>query len=389
MNAAVLTAMKPDLSPDLDRMGAHARWLLANGCNGLGVLGTTGEANSFGLHERKAILEGLIACGVPAGVMMPGTGCASLTDTVELTLHAKAQGCRGVLVLPPFYYKGPSDDGLFAYFSEVINRVGGGIAIYLYHFPQQSAVPFSLDLIGRLLKAYPGAVKGVKDSSGDYANMLAMVDHFAGTASRSIRARTNSCSDPGGWRRRLHHRGEQRQQPLGRHRLCQAHRPGSRCGPGHAGGDPPRRHLGAADPRPARSDRPQPRRRQLAHHPPAAPEARPPTGRRDLGRLAGGRRAAAAGPFAAVSRAARYEDGGSSRAPTLRPAASIGRPAALPGTGDGTTQLDDEHVRVTRWDFNPGAETGWHRHGWLYVVVPVTDGTLLLELPGGQTVTAN
>lgn len=179
VNAAVLTAMRPDLSPDPDRMAAHARWLLAHGCNGLGVLGTTGEANSFGLHERKQILEGLIARGVPAGTMMPGTGCASLTDTVELTLHAKAQGCRGVLLLPPFYYKAPSDDGLFAYFSEVVQRVGGGIALYLYNFPQQSAVPFSLDLIGRLLKAYPGVIKGSKDSSGDYANMQAMVREFA------------------------------------------------------------------------------------------------------------------------------------------------------------------------------------------------------------------
>lgn len=180
VNAAILTAMKPDFSPDLDRMAAHARWLLANGCNGLGMLGTTGEANSFGLTERKQILEGLIARGIPAAKLMPGTGCSNLSDTVELTLHARAQGCRGVLVLPPFYYKGPSDDGLFAYFSEVVNRVGGGIAIYLYHFPQQSAVPFSLDLIGRLLKAFPGAIKGVKDSSGDYANMKAMVDAFAG-----------------------------------------------------------------------------------------------------------------------------------------------------------------------------------------------------------------
>lgn len=179
VNAAVLTAMTPDLTPDLDRMAAHARWLLGHGCNGLGILGTTGEANSFGLHERKAILEGLIARGIPAARMMPGTGCASLTDTVELTKHARDAGCPGVLVLPPFYYKGPSDDGLFAYFSEVANRVGGGVALYLYHFPQQSAVPFSLDLIGRLRQAFPGVFRGVKDSSGDYANMKAMVDAFA------------------------------------------------------------------------------------------------------------------------------------------------------------------------------------------------------------------
>src|SRR3712207_3094305 len=171
--------MKPDLSPDLDRFADHCKWLLANGCNGLGILGTTGEANSFGFEERKQILEGIAQRGVPAAKLLPGTGPASLMDTVELTKHAKSMGCRGVLVLPPFYYKGPSDDGLFAWFSEVINRVGGGIAIYLYHFPQQSAVPFSLDLIGRLLKAFPGVVKGVKDSSGDYANMKAMIDAFA------------------------------------------------------------------------------------------------------------------------------------------------------------------------------------------------------------------
>ncbi len=179
VNAAVLTAMNPDLSPNLDRMAAHCRWLLANGCNGLGILGTTGEANSLGLHERKQVLEGLIARGIPAAKLMPGTGCSNLSDTVELTLHAKAQGCVGVLVLPPFYYKNPSDDGLFAYFSEVATRVGGGIALYLYNFPQQSAVPFTLDLIGRLRRAFPGVFRGVKDSSGDYANMKAMIDAFA------------------------------------------------------------------------------------------------------------------------------------------------------------------------------------------------------------------
>lgn len=179
VNAAVLTAMHADFSPDLDRMAAHAKWLLANGCNGLGVLGTTGEANSFSTAERKAILEGLIARGVPAETMMPGTGVSSISETVELTQHARAQGCRGVLLLPPFYYKNPSDDGVFAFMDQVAKRVGGGIALYLYNFPQQSAVPFSLGVIGRLLDAHPGVFKGVKDSSGDYANMKAMIDAFA------------------------------------------------------------------------------------------------------------------------------------------------------------------------------------------------------------------
>ena len=179
VNAAVLTAMNDDLSVDLDRMAAHCRWLLANGCNGLGVLGTTGEANSLGISERIAVLEGLAARGIPAARMMPGTGTTALTDTVLLTKKAEELGCRGALLLPPFYYKNPSDDGLLAYFGEVIQRVGGEIKLYLYNFPQQSAIPFSVDFIGRLLKAYPGKVRGIKDSSGSYENGLAYVENFA------------------------------------------------------------------------------------------------------------------------------------------------------------------------------------------------------------------
>ncbi|HQT75454.1 MAG: hypothetical protein B7Z80_04145 [Rhodospirillales bacterium 20-64-7] len=179
VNAAVLTAMNDDLSIDLDRMAAHCRWLLANGCNGLGVLGTTGEANSIGINERMTVLEGLIERGIPAAKMMPGTGTTSITDTVLLTRHALDMGCPGALLLPPFYYKNPSDDGLLAYFNEVIQRVGGDIKIYLYNFPQQSAVPFSVDFIGRLLKANPGKVKGIKDSSGSYDNGLSYVEAFA------------------------------------------------------------------------------------------------------------------------------------------------------------------------------------------------------------------
>ena len=179
VNAAVLTAMNADLSIDLDRMAAHSKWLLANGCNGLGVLGTTGEANSLGISERIAVMEGLIARGIPATTMLPGTGTTAITDTVLLTRRAEALGCRGALLLPPFFYKNPSDDGLFAYFSEVIQRVGGDIKLYLYHFPAQSAVPFGIDLIGRLLKAYPGKMKGIKDSSGDFANTKSYADHYA------------------------------------------------------------------------------------------------------------------------------------------------------------------------------------------------------------------
>jgi len=179
INAAVLTAMNADLSIDLDRMAAHSKWLLANGCNGLGVLGTTGEANSLGVSERIDILEGLVARGIPAAKMMPGTGTPALPDTVLLTKKAKELGSPGVLVLPPFFYKNPSDDGLFAYFSELVNRTGGETAIYLYHFPQQSATPFSHELIDRLITAFPGVIRGMKDSSGDLANQLAVLEKFA------------------------------------------------------------------------------------------------------------------------------------------------------------------------------------------------------------------
>jgi 4-hydroxy-tetrahydrodipicolinate synthase len=179
INAAVVTAMNADLSIDLDRMAAHCRWLLANGCDGLAVLGTTGEANSLGIEERLALLEGLAGLGIPATRMLPGTGTTAITDTVRLTRAADALGCRGALLLPPFYYKNPSDDGLLAYFNEVIQRVGGNIALYLYNFPQQSAIPFSVDFIGRLLKANPGKVKGIKDSSGNYENSLSYVEAFA------------------------------------------------------------------------------------------------------------------------------------------------------------------------------------------------------------------
>jgi 4-hydroxy-tetrahydrodipicolinate synthase len=179
VNAAVLTPMNADLSIDLDRMAGHCRWLLANGCNGLAVLGTTGEANSLGINERIAVLEGLVARGIPAAKMLPGTGTTAITDTVLLTRKAEALGCRGALLLPPFYYKAPSEDGLLAYFNEVIQRVAGDIKIYLYNFPQQSAIPFTVPFIDRLRSANPGKVKGLKDSSGDYENGLSYVEAFA------------------------------------------------------------------------------------------------------------------------------------------------------------------------------------------------------------------
>jgi 4-hydroxy-tetrahydrodipicolinate synthase len=179
VNAAVLTPMRPDLSVDLDAMAGQCRWLLANGCNGLGILGTTGEANSIGIVERLEIMEGMVERGIPAAKLMPGVGTPAIPDTVLLTKRAAELGCPGVLALPPFFYKNPSEDGLVAYFDAVIQRLGGETKIYLYHFPAQSAVPFTLSLVEKLLRKFPGVIKGIKDSSGDFANTKAYADHFA------------------------------------------------------------------------------------------------------------------------------------------------------------------------------------------------------------------
>ncbi len=177
--APVVTPFAPDLTPDAARLAKHCRWLLAREA-GIAVFGTTSEANSLSVGEKIELLDTLVEAGLPPARMMPGTGCCALTDTVELTRHAVRLGCGGVLMLPPFYYKGVTDDGLFASYSEVIQRVGNaGLRIYLYHIPQVSQVPLSLALIERLLAAYSGSVVGIKDSSGDWSSVRSLLERFA------------------------------------------------------------------------------------------------------------------------------------------------------------------------------------------------------------------
>jgi 4-hydroxy-tetrahydrodipicolinate synthase len=177
------TPFHPDLSIDFERYIAHCRALLKDGVHGLAVLGTTSEANSLDLNERQVVLEKLVASGIFAEKLLPGTGTPSIGDTVRLTKHAVGLGVRGVLLLPPFYYKGVSDDGLFAFVSEVISRVGDPrLSIYLYNFPQMSALAWSPALIERLLKTFPGTVVGLKDSSGDVGYLHSLLDRFPGFA---------------------------------------------------------------------------------------------------------------------------------------------------------------------------------------------------------------
>ncbi len=174
----VITPFNAELAPDTARFVAHCRWLLDNDV-GLAVFGTNSEANSLSVDEKCKLLDALIEDGIPAERLMPGTGSCAIPDAVALTRHAVDKGVEGVLMLPPFYYKGVSDEGLFRYFADVIERVGDErLRIYLYHIPPVSQVPISLALIERLLAAYPGTVVGVKDSSGDWDNTKAMIDRF-------------------------------------------------------------------------------------------------------------------------------------------------------------------------------------------------------------------
>jgi 4-hydroxy-tetrahydrodipicolinate synthase len=177
--APVLTPFGEDGNPDAERFTEHAQWLLATGCTALAPFGTTSEANSLGLDERMEMLEELVDAGIEPAKLMPGTGTCSLSDTVVLTRHALDLGCGGMLMLPPFYYKGPSEEGLYRYFSEVIEGVDDdNLKVYLYHIPPVAQVGFSLPLIGRLVRAFPGTVVGLKDSSGDWSNTAAILAEY-------------------------------------------------------------------------------------------------------------------------------------------------------------------------------------------------------------------
>jgi len=172
----VVTPFKENLEPDADRLVRQCQWLLSQNV-GLAVFGTNSEANSMSVGEKIELLDRLREAGVDTGRMMPGTGCCALTDTVELTAHAAKIGCAGTLMLPPFYYKGVSDDGIYANFAEVIDRVGNDVLrIYLYHIPPIAQVGFSVDLIERLITDYPDTIVGIKDSSGDWNNTNSMLE---------------------------------------------------------------------------------------------------------------------------------------------------------------------------------------------------------------------
>src|SRR5947207_11875298 len=176
--APVVTPFKDDLSPDTERFVAHCTWLLSQNC-GLAVFGTNSEANSLTIEERAMLLDEVVAAGIDPSRMMPGTGCCAIMETVKLTAQAVRHGCAGVLMLPPFYYKDVSAEGLYRYFSEVVQRVGDArLKIYLYHIPPVAVVGITTGLVERLLAAYPNAIAGMKDSSGDWNNTRMFLDAF-------------------------------------------------------------------------------------------------------------------------------------------------------------------------------------------------------------------
>lgn len=177
---ASATPVLADLSPNLPAFAAHCRWLIQEGCDGVALLGTTGEANSFSGTERKTILEAALTAGLSPDQLLPGTGVANIPDTIDLTRHALAQGVARVVMLPPFYYKGVSDEGLYAAYARIIEGVADArLRVILYHIPQMSGIAISHDLIERLRTAFPQTIAGIKDSAGKLDNMQAMIARFA------------------------------------------------------------------------------------------------------------------------------------------------------------------------------------------------------------------
>jgi 4-hydroxy-tetrahydrodipicolinate synthase len=172
----MLTPLDAKGQVDHRMLAAHARSLLAQGVDGVAPFGTTGEGQSFSVAERRAGVDALLTAGIAPQRLVAATGCAALPETIELTRHGVAAGCAGCLVLPPFFWKDSTDDGLFAWYSQVIEAVGDArLRIFLYHIPQVSGTPLSVDLIARLAAAYPGIIAGVKDSAGDWSNTEALL----------------------------------------------------------------------------------------------------------------------------------------------------------------------------------------------------------------------
>ena len=176
---AMLTPLDEALNIDHAKLVAHAQSLLKAGCGGVTIFGTTGEGPSFSLSERKEALEQLIARGFPADRIMVSTSCAALIETTELTQHAVDLGVHGCLVLPPFFFKGVSDEGIVNGYAQVIDSVNrNNWRLYLYHIPQVIGVSLTHEVIRQLVSRYPKIIVGIKDSACDRAHSEGLAKAF-------------------------------------------------------------------------------------------------------------------------------------------------------------------------------------------------------------------
>jgi 4-hydroxy-tetrahydrodipicolinate synthase len=181
VTAAIATPFRADLSVDFERLARHAHWLLGNGCDGLVLFGTTGEAASLNSAERKEILVQLISAGIPAGRLLVGTGCCAISETVDLTLHAARANAAGALILPPYFFKGVSEEGIAGYYDAVIAACGADVPpIYLYHIPHVTSAPVGPSVVARLIERHGQKIRGYKDSSGVWENTAEIIRRFAG-----------------------------------------------------------------------------------------------------------------------------------------------------------------------------------------------------------------
>ncbi|MES2099830.1 MAG: dihydrodipicolinate synthase family protein [Pseudomonadota bacterium] len=179
--AATATPLHPDFTPDLPRLARHCRALLDDGCDAINLLGTTGEATAFSVAQRLAVMRSIGEAGLPLDRFMVGTGVCALEDTVTLTHAAAELGFAGALVLPPFFYPDVPAEGLIAHIDEIVRRAAHPkLAIYLYHIPQNTGVPWPLDVVSELRRKYPTVLVGLKDSAGDLAYARAVAREIPG-----------------------------------------------------------------------------------------------------------------------------------------------------------------------------------------------------------------
>ncbi|WP_332718202.1 dihydrodipicolinate synthase family protein [Pelagibacterium mangrovi] len=177
--SAAATPVTVDGGPDHAVFAEHCKALLVEGCDGIALLGTTGEANSFSIAQRQQMIDELLKSGVEASRLLPGTSQTNVADSIALARHAVDAGVKGCVVLPPFYYKGVSDEGLFRFYAELIEGVGhNDLRVVLYHIPPIAQIGISLELTRRLIEAFPGIVVGIKDSSGKLESMQAFASSF-------------------------------------------------------------------------------------------------------------------------------------------------------------------------------------------------------------------